>query len=134
MCCCEKPTINGEVGYRWNDPNASAGIYPVNPPTLSERDTLLYDEPGRSGGQDSHSHHYCVVTRSGSLFLLVRHGGGDECVRLSNGKVLLYGLELLDGARYWTLNAIYHAHNQGARDAERKEHSRWTHAAAQGRI
>jgi len=134
MCCCDKPTINGELGYKWNDPNAPAGIYPVNPPTLAEGDKLLYDEPGRCGGQDSHCHHYRVVTRSGSLFLLVRHGGGDESIRLSNGKVLLYGLELLDRARYWTLNAIFHAQSNAKQEARELEASRWRKAAAEKRI
>ena len=87
----------------------------------------------RCGGQDSHSYHYRVV-RSGGLYLLVRHGGGDERIRLSNGRVLLYGLELLDTARYWTLNAIYHAHADGARDAREREAARWQRLAAEKRI
>ena len=134
MCCCGKPVINGEAGYRWNTPDGPAGVYPVNPPALSDGDVLLYEEPGRCGGVDSHSHHYRVVARSGSAFLLVRHGGGDECVRLANGKVLLYGLALLDGARYWTLNAIYHAYAAGHREAYEAETQRWRVAAAEKRI
>lgn len=46
MCCCGKPTINGETGYRWNDPNSTPGVYPVNPPDVQEGETILYDEPG----------------------------------------------------------------------------------------
>jgi hypothetical protein len=44
MCVCEKPTINGELGYHWNDVNKPAGVYRVNPPELGEGDSLLYDE------------------------------------------------------------------------------------------
>jgi hypothetical protein len=134
MCVCEKPTINGELGYRWNDANKPAGVYRANPPELGEGDSLLYDEPGRCGGQDSHSYHYRVVQKLGTLYLLVRHGGGDERVRLSNGKVLLMGLELLGTSRYWTLNAIYHAHADGASDARQQEAAKWRKAAAEKRI
>jgi hypothetical protein len=83
MCCCGKPTINGELGYRWNNPNAEPMIHPVNAPDVSEGETILYDEPGRCGGIDSHSFHYRVTKLHGSLFLLVRHGAGDERIRLS---------------------------------------------------
>jgi hypothetical protein len=134
MCCCGKPTINGEVGYRWNNPDGAPGVRPVNPPDLIDGDVLLYDEPGRCGGQDSHSYHYRVVQRHGTLYLLVRHGGGDERIRLSNGKVLLYGLELLDTARYWTLNAVFHAQSNAANEARVKESSKWRRAAAEKRI
>ena len=71
------------VGYKWNNPSGQASVYPVNPPKLADGDTLVRDLPGRCGGQDSHSYHYCLVRSAGSLNLLVRHGGGDERIRLS---------------------------------------------------
>lgn len=81
MCMCGKPTLNGQPGYSWN--GARPGIYPINPPDLREGDELLYDEPGRCGGLDSHSYHLRVVrARYGGCVLLVRHGGGDEAVNL----------------------------------------------------
>jgi hypothetical protein len=99
MCCCGKPTVNGEIGYRWNDPNAEPTVYPVNPPTLNENETLIYDEPGRCGGLDSHCHHYRLVCQFGSVRLLVRHGGGDERVRLSSTPTLLDTLVAMDSKR-----------------------------------
>lgn len=131
MCCCGKPTINGEPGYRWNDPSGPGGIRPVNPPDVVEGETILFDEPGRCGGIDSHSHHYRVVRGS----LLVRHGGGDERVRLSNTNAVITALSGLDSnGRYWLLNAIYQAHHDGGRDAMVKERETWRKAAASKRI
>lgn len=100
MCCCGKPTINGELGYRWNQPDGAPSIYPVNPPTLGDNDVLLFDEPGRCGGLDAHSHHFRVVRYCG-LSLLVRHGGGDERIRISSTPTLIETLTALDSnARY----------------------------------
>ena len=135
MCCCGKPTINGEIGYRWNDPNASSSVYPVNAPDLKEYDKLLHDEPGRCGGLDSHSFHYRLVDRYGSLYLLVRHGGGDEGFRLSSTPTLLSTFAEMDStARYWVCSALYHAHADAKRESREAEAARWRTAAAEKRI
>lgn len=78
MCCCAKPNVNGELGYSWDGKNVSTR--PVAAPTITDRDTLLFDEPGRCGGMDSHCHHYRLVKDIG-ISLLVRHGGAmcDQC-------------------------------------------------------
>ena len=134
MCCCEKPNINGEPGYKWNNPSGVAGVYPANPPTLPEGDVLLADEPGRCGrGTDSHSHHYQLTKSHGSLLLLVKHGGGEEGVRLSMS--IADTLLALDStARYWLLNAIYHAHSNGKRQGRDSTAATWRQAAADKRI
>jgi hypothetical protein len=135
MCCCGKPTVNGEMGYRWNDLNAKPTVRPLDPPTLNENEALIYDEPGRCGGLDSHCHHYRLVRHYGSVYLLVRHGGGDERMRLSSTPTLLDTLATLDSnARYWIFNAMYHAHSHGARDARSREQERWRTAALDKRI
>lgn len=96
------------------------------------------NEPGRCGGQDSHCHHYRIVgTARGLQFptLLVRHGGGDESIRLSNGKAVLQALAALDSnGRYWLLNALYHAANDAKRSGRDAERARWHRAAAEKRI
>jgi hypothetical protein len=134
MCCCGKPVINGEFGYIWN--GGQPGIHPVNPPPTDDRETLLYDEPGRCGGLDSHCHHYRVVlTLGGGLYLLVRHGGGDERVYLSSAKTLTNILAALDSTgRYWILNAIFHAQSSARSEAQNNEASRWRKAAANKQI
>lgn len=133
MCCCGKPVVNGELGYKWNNPNDNASVYPVNPPSLEESDQLLRDEPGRCGGLDSHSYHYRLVKSHGSLSLLVRHGGGDERLYLS--KTIESVLAQLGSTDcYWTMNEIYHAHSAGKRSGSDKTANDWRRAAAEKRI
>jgi hypothetical protein len=134
MCCCGKPIVNGERGYKWNRSDEPEGIYPVNPPTLSDRDELLRDLPGRCGGLDSHSYHYRLI-RSGCAYeLLVRHGGGDERIHHLSGPIIEPLLQLDSNACYWLLNAIYHAHADGKRLGSETTDRRWREAAAQGRV
>ena len=134
MCSCGQPTINGKPGYKWQ-PDDAAHVYPVNAPTLYANDVLLYDEPGRCEGVDSHSYHYRVVKSYAWLDLLVRHGAGDERIHLS-----LYGaqrdiLSALDSsARYWLLNALYHAYADGKRLGTDRTADEWRTAAAEKRI
>lgn len=135
MCCCASPNVNGTPGYQWS-PKDPPSVRPINPPATDRH--VLYDEPGRCGGQDSHCHHYRVVgSATGASFpsLLVRHGGGDEEIRLSNGKAVRAALDLLDSnGRYWLLNALYHAHADARRDGAAVEAARWRTAAAERRI
>lgn len=113
-------------------------IYPVNPPSLPDGAALLFDEPGRCGGLDSHCHHYRVIGASRGLShpcLLVRHGGGEEEIRLSNGAAVVRALAMLDSnGRYWVLNALYHAQNDARRAGQDAEAIRWRQAAAEHRI
>ena len=136
MCSCDPhPNINGQPGYKWQ-PEDPPRIRPVDPPALAEGDTLLYDEPGRCGGIDSHCHHFRVVQRTGALYLLVKHGGGEERHQFGWSKTALpSALAALDSdQRYWMLCTAYHAISQAATDARHSEHSRWTHAVAEGRV
>lgn len=136
MCCCPLPNKNGQPGYRWNNPDGPTSVYPVNPPALADGDTLLCDEPGRCGGLDSHSHHYrLVLSSTGGYWLFVRHGAGDEHIRLSNGLIVSNALALLTSdARYWMMGAIFHAQSHAARDARYGEHERWKRAFLEKRI
>lgn len=134
MCCCGKPTINGQPGYKWQ-PNDPPSIRPVYPPELGEHDTQIYDEPGRCGGLDAHCHHYRVVKQFGSLFLLVQHGGGAERLRLHDTPSLIATLTALDtNSRYWLLHAIYYANSDGAKHAHEQTSRTWRQAAAEKRI
>jgi hypothetical protein len=136
MCCCGKPTINGELGYRWNNPNGPAGVHPINAPLVKDDETILYDEPGRCGGTDSHSHHYRIIKpRFGPSTLLVRHGGGDERYSLGYGDTMVKSLESMDStARYWMLDALYHVVREAMTEARDKEAAKWRTAAANGRL
>jgi hypothetical protein len=132
MCCCGKPIVNGEPGYKWQ-PNDAPSIRSPHPPALNDDDRLIRDEPGRCGGLDSHSHHYRLVKSHGSLVLLVRHGGGDDRVRLS-GALERTLSQLPSTDCYWTLNAIYHAYSDGKRTGSEKATDTWRRAAAERRI
>lgn len=133
MCCCGKPVINGQPGYRWQ-PNDNPIVHPVNPPDVPEGATILYDEPGRCGGLDSHCHHFRLVRESyGGLRLYVRHGGGDENIRVI--EPITDAMAALDSnGRYWMLCAIYHAAADCARDSRNAEHDRWQRAVADKRV
>jgi hypothetical protein len=135
MCCCGKPTINGTLGYKWQ-PNDAPMTREVHPPALGADDVLIHDEPGRCGGIDSHCHHYRLVKRYSSYYLLVRHGGGDERVSLSlygNGmKEMIAALD--SNARYWLLNELYSVHSHAERRGREEEDYRWRKAAADKRI
>lgn len=133
MCMCGKPTRNGEPGYSWD--GKQAGIYPVNPPDLQATDELLYDEPGRCGGLDSHSHHLRVVRGRHSYALLIRHGGGDERIDFGSTRMAIDALDPLDSnARYWLLLRLYHAQQNAVRAAVDACNAKWRTAAAEKRI
>ena len=133
MCCCNKPTINGEYGYSWD--GKSISIRPVDPPELQEDDMLLYDEPGRCGGIDSHCHHYRIVKNHGVIYLLVKNGGEDKRIHLSLYNTQYESFSQLDSnGRYWILNALYHAQLDSARKAQEAISEIWRKAAAEKRI
>lgn len=131
MCCCGKPTVNGEDGYSWEGKTFS--VRSPMPPELKETDTLLYDEPGRCGGLDCHSHHFRVVKGSNGPELLVKHGGGEQRFRLF--KTVLEPLSKLDSnGRFWLLHEIFWIQSESAREAREQEQQRWKRAAAEKRI
>lgn len=135
MCCCaERPNINGNPGYSWD--GKTIGTRPVHPPTLAEQDVLVFDEPGRCGGMDAHSHHFCVVKRLSRYVLLVAHGAGEESIDLGVGARLILGtLTGLDtNARYWMLHEFYSLHREAASRATDKIIAEWRQAAAEKRI
>jgi len=105
----------------------------MHPPPLKDHDLLLRDEPGRCGGLDSHAYHYRLVKVSGSLVLLVQHGGGDERIHLS-GPVESVLAQLDSTNCYWALNAIYHAYSDGKRSGSENTANTWRRAAAEKRI
>lgn len=136
MCCCGQPIINGQMGYKWQ-PNDTPIIRPPDPPPLDPDDEVLYDEPGRCGGIDSHSHHLIVVKRFGQAYLLFRHGGGVGRIDLHS----MYKMSLertlaaMDtNTRYWTLLTVYHAWNDGLRKGHSDESNRWESAFLEKRL
>ena len=136
MCCCGKPTINGQPGaYSWDGQTFSTRQPWA--PELMGGDSLLWDEPGRCGGIDAHSHHFRLVKGyGGTLSILVQHGGGRERVNLGSGvRALILHLDTLDSdGRYWLLHTLYSAHCDGADRAREETSAYWRQAAADKRI
>lgn len=134
MCCCAVPNVNGTIGYQWQ-PDDPPGIKRPDPPALGPEDRIVWDLPGRCGGLDSHCHHYTLVNHARPS-LLVRHGAGEDRIRLSNPRRVLAALDCLptDDLRYWFCNALFHTWADGRMDGRAKELARWREAAAEGRI
>lgn len=131
MCCCEKPTINGQDGYSWDGKNISR--YPVMPPDLEECDALIFDLPGRCGRLDCHSHHYRVVIRKGSTTLLVKHGAGQEKIDFLFN--LVDSLKTLDSnSQFWICSAIFETSKRAQIEARNKERAYWQSAIVEKRI
>lgn len=145
MCMCEHANVNGTLNaYSWNTDHKST--YPVNPPAPREGDELLYDEPGRcvrgvreggiSGGLDSHAYHFRLVKSRYDYAVLVRHGGGDECVPLGSiGKRIAPCFTGLDSeSRYFLMYALYSTHRDARNAATSETSNLWRNAAAEKRI
>lgn len=133
MCCCEQPTVNGQPGYKWQ-PGDVPIVRQVSPPDTGDS-KVIFDEPGRCGGLDSHCHHYRIAGNGHNAALYCRNGGGDSMFRLSNAPAVVAALSALDSnARYWLLNAMYHASQDSARTAGEETARRWATAAVEKRI
>jgi hypothetical protein len=76
-----------------------------------------------------------MTKQYGSHFLLVRHGAGDERIRLS-----LYGqqVQVLAGldsnGRFWLLNAIFHAQSDAREQGKNDTAARYRQAFVDGRL
>jgi len=116
-------------------PDSTPFTHEPNPPALGELDRLVFDEPGRCGhGLDSHAFHYRLVYHCG-FALLIRHGGGDERIRISHTEELIAAMTAMDSsARYWIFNAIFHAHDEARENGRDRERATWQQAAAEHRI
>lgn len=76
-----------------------------------------------------------IVKHFSSLYVLVRHGGGDERFRLHDTQLLRETMAAMDtNTRYFLLHALYYASNDGAKQARESERKRWAMAACEKRI
>lgn len=132
MCCCGKPTVNGDPGYSWDGKSFSVR----NPwfPELQEGDELIKDLPGRCGGVDSHCHDLRLVKRHSQLYLLVHNGGGDTRIKLRAYGGAVCVETMAENDCYWVLLMLFHVQSDGARFAREAEAHKWQKAAADGRL
>lgn len=134
MCSCNQPNVNGQPGYSWDGTTIST--HPICTPELGEHDVVLFDEPGRCGGIDSHCHHHTLVKCFGSVWLLTCNGTGTHRTKL---KAWTKELEALlttadSNTRYWLLNSFYHTSSDLARESAQKTRDEWAAAFVQKRI
>lgn len=145
MCCCKEPNRNGEPGYSWDGKHV--GVRPVDPPTLKDGDTLIFDEPGRckpkvhetTSAIDFHCHHFRLVVAKHtvrSYVLLVKHGGGEERIELAGSyKRIEELLRLHDSdGRYLLLHTLYDVHKEARRAGERAASHLYVVAFIEGRL
>ena len=134
MCCCEKPTIDGQFGYKWQ-PGDKPFTLETNPPKMREDDVLICDEPGRCGGMDCHGHPYRLVLNGRRTELLANGTNGVERIYLTTTKEFIAMLGLLSSdQRYWLFHALYYAHQHAQRDAAQQEGKKWALAAFEKRL
>ena len=120
---------------------------PRRAPELKENDELVIDEAGRvlywtedkhtGSGVDCRSHWFRVVKAYGTYYLLVRHGGGDETIRLQSWGWSMYRSvldSLSSDARYWLLHMIYSAHRDGVEKGTTKTGAAYQQAFVEGRL
>lgn len=99
-------------------------------PALAEGDTLIYDECGRVLDKTCYRSHYfrLVLDRCSTPFLLVRHGAGDERLKLGWSKRIIDALAGVDSdSRYFLLHTLYARTKDaatGARDDTAMEYKR----------
>lgn len=140
MCCCGKPTVNGEIGaYSWDGKRFSTRE--PDPPVLREGEALIWDLPGRCGGVDAHSHHFQVVREGdgGGYLLRVKHGGGEEEILIGRDGARSLDLILIIAARpktdrYWAVHQLYGVLKDYGRACAAEVVDRWREAAAEKRI
>lgn len=130
-----------DTDYNW-------GAEEWRQPTPAEGDTVLYSEHGRvmpgSGdgsivgrGIDCRSHSFKLVKAEyGGAYLLVKHGGGEERIKLGwNHKRLAAIFDPLDSdARYWLLHTFLTFHDDVQREASQSTATRYAEAFAEGRL
>jgi len=135
MCRCGKPTINGEPdAYSWDGRVFSTRQ--ADPPKMVRRDQLIFDEAGRCAGMDAHAYHFRLVKNHDHLFLLVKHGAGQEVIHLpGTANLILPALYVMDSnARFWMFRTIHGANRDGFYEGSTWRDLYWTKAAVDGRI
>ncbi len=118
---------------------------PDRAPALQEHDTLIYDEPGRivywtdeklpGQGVDCRSHWFRIVRQYGSYCLLVRHGAGDERVKLGGwGNFRAMFEPLSSDARYSLMHQMMNIHREAKMQGAERTAAHYRQAFIEGRL
>jgi hypothetical protein len=92
--------------------------------------------PHECNGIDYRSHHFRVVRNRVSCYLLVKHGGGQERVRLDHSPTRVSQFfEPLDSTeRYLLMHLLYSVHEDAKSNSERNTAGMYKQAFAEGRL
>lgn len=103
------------------------GSEPLRQPVIEAGDIEVYSEHGRDIENVCYCSHWFKIVRAefGGFYLLVRHGGGEERVRLSHKKIVINSLAKLESdERYllmWQMLDIKHESERAAISETRQE-------------
>ena len=106
-------------------------------PTHAITDTVLFSECGRVINSTCYRSFWIKIVKSelGGLFLLIKHGGGEERIPLYYNSLPFQCLESLDSdSRYLLLFTIYKAISDGKREAKQEATNRIFSAFCDGRL
>lgn len=111
-------------------------------PDVPEDEAIVSDEPGRVLEMGKHrvcysAYHYRVTRADGAFYTLrVKHGGGEESIRLSHGfKYVAVALEkLTSDERFLALHELRDVRRKADRDAEDRTAGVFRSAFADGRL
>jgi len=128
--------MSQENEYRWEED-------PSRAPELKDGDELLYCEHGRviqkafdNYAVDYRSHWFRVVKQYGSCYLLVRHGAGDERMKLSWSIGECTGIlgALLSDNRYKLMHTLYRMNVEGRDEGANQAATSYQDAFVEGRL
>ena len=106
-------------------------------PDAAETDTVLYSEHGRVLDNVCYRSYWfkLVETRHGGYYLLVKHGGGQERIRLGwSSRSATSFAELSPDNRFFMLHALMQMNHDAARNAAQSTAAQYRAAFAEGRL
>lgn len=137
----EKDKVLSDIDVR--NPKLNYGADQWRRPEIESGDTVIYDEPGRvlpSFLKDTlvtYQAYYILVVKQefGGYALYIKHGGGQEKIKLSHYEPAIKSLaDLSSDNRYLVLYMLYRAQTEAASEAVKKTAEKYCMAFIEGRL
>lgn len=119
------------------DSESNWGAEPWRQPTELEGETVYFSECGRVMNRTDYRSHWFKLVRGkfGFVFLLVKHGGGEERFKLTYNTKAAEALATLDSdARYLLLHMFFSVWRNTRSDARKETASKYSMAFVEGRL
>jgi len=113
------------------------GAEPGRAPDIQPGDEIIFDECGRVlGSTDYRSHWFRLVKdQYGSPYMLVKHGAGQERIKVGWSKRLYSALAGMDSdSRYFMLHTLYRMRTDALREASTETAREYRAAFVEGRL